>query len=221
MPKVRSLTSQQAKSSLANRLGPRVDRLRQIATNFGLRPYRVYLVWAKYSGEERGEGYSDEQARIELLPTPKVMDLNSVAFSPFSGGVLPVGSVRIEKVSVTYTQDTLKGLQLPEGHENVVPQPWEFYYEIVEDGRGDPNPLRAKYRLAAAPFRRPGKVDWSIVLERISEDNNRDGLSPDARGRLHDGQSPLVACARELWNARGCIARVALRCSEDGCLYQD
>jgi len=177
MPKVQPLSAERAKHSLANRLGTRVDRLRQIATNLGIRPYRVFLVWEKYSGEERGVGDPIVVARHEILPTPKVSGIDSVARNPFGAGMLPVGSIRLDRVSTSMTRDELCGLMIPGRHEDHIPEPYSFYYEVIEDGRGDPCPLRDKYRLAATPMRQAGRVSWVVVLERESEDNQRNGSS--------------------------------------------
>lgn len=167
MPKPRALSSGEAKKTLVNRLGPRVDRLRQISTSRGLRPYRVSLVWTQFAGEERGDGAEKEIGRIELLPTPKVISLDAVAMSPQAAGMVPMGSIRVEKISVTYTLDQLKGRMLPTPHEAHIPQNVQFYYEVKEDGRGDAQPEVMHFRLAADPFRRAGKIDWVVNLERI------------------------------------------------------
>jgi hypothetical protein len=53
-------------------------------------------------------------------------------------------------------------------------EPHEFFFEITEDVPGS---WRSKYRRFSNPFRRPGKFDWSIVVERISEDRDRHGRS--------------------------------------------
>lgn len=177
MPKVRALNPHQAKRTLLARFAPRADRLRQLNTRFGARPYRVFLVWASWTGTERGEGEEVVLRREELLPTPKVSDLSAQQLTAFSGGVLPVGSVRLTEVSATYTFDLLTGRMMPEAHEDHVPQPTSFHYELVEDGRADPNPLRAKFRLAAQPFLDASKLQWVMVLERASEDAGRDGRS--------------------------------------------
>lgn len=183
MPKVRSLSPAQAKRSLANKLAPLADRLRQLNTNFGIRPYRVFLTWTRFGGEERGEGHEKMFARAEILPTPKVSSLDAVSFSIFHAGTLPVGSIRVEEVSAAaFTEDMLRGLKVPDGSyldpdEQKIPEPYDFFYEVVEDGRGDGEPARDRYRLLSKPFRRAGKVDWTLMLERVSPDRTRDDQS--------------------------------------------
>jgi hypothetical protein len=144
-----------------------VDRVRQVATRFGLRPYRVFLVWTQFGGAERGEGTEREVARIEILPAPKVISLDSVALAPQTAGILPMGSIRVEKISVSLTLDQLKGRMIPVPHEDHIPVTYSFHYEVREDGRGDTAVEIMKFRLASDPFRRAGKIDWVVNLERI------------------------------------------------------
>lgn len=200
MARPRPLTPHEARRTLAHRFAPRADRLRQLNTRFGLRPYRCFLVWTKWSGGERGAGEETvlPGGRIELLPTPKVRSLDNVAAQFFSGGVLPVGSLRVTEISALYTRDQLAGLAVPNHdftEENVpprprsaedlpkrpsvtsLPQPFDFYWEVVEDGRGDDPAVRSKFRLAAWPNRNPGGVQWECLIERVSSDANRDGTS--------------------------------------------
>jgi hypothetical protein len=172
MPKPAALTKEQARHSLAHRLAPRVDRIRQIATKLGIRPYLVSLVWTAFAGSERGEGAEVEIRRIQLLPTPRVMTMDSVMFNPFAIGLIPIGMIRVQLISAQYTFDQLTGRWVPEPHELHIPQPIAFRYEITEDGRGDPNPRSQKYRLASNPHRAAGQVAWQLWLERIGTDDD-------------------------------------------------
>jgi len=180
MPKPKALNPTEARATLAHRFGPRADRLRQFATKFGIRPHRVFLVWMKASGDERGEGREVEIMRIEILPTPKVTSLDSVALNPTTAGIVPLGSIRVEQVSSTFTADQLTG-KIPEvtdgSDAKSIGEKFSFFYEVQEDGRGDDPSPRWRYRLASTPMRRAEKVDWMLVLERISEDRTRDGKS--------------------------------------------
>jgi hypothetical protein len=202
VPFPRPLDAPEARRTLAHRLGRRVDRLRQFSTRFGLRPYRVTLVWTKWTGRERGQGREEEipGGRIEVLPTPMVKNLDAGNLSLMAAGMLPVGSVRVSKISVNYTQDQLVGLaipdevfterneppraksagELPKKPSNVdLPQPFDFHWEVREDGRGDDPPPRWRFRLASWPERRPGDVEWRVTLERVSDDDDREGNPTD------------------------------------------
>lgn len=59
-------------------------------------------------------------------------------------------------------------------HAHTIDPRVEFFYEIVERA---PNAQRQKFRLASVPFKRKGQFDWTLMLERISEDRTRAGAS--------------------------------------------
>lgn len=187
-----------ARATLAHRLASRADRIRQIATGIGVRPYRCFLTWTKYTGEERGEGKERLMARLEILPTPRVSDLTAVNYRQWSIGAVPEGSIRLDRVScAAYTEDALRGLELPYAPRDAQPPApggqWathgpdfsvqfaddvDFFYEVVEDGRGDPLPVRRRFKLLGGPFRQAGNVEWVILLQRADKDETRRGLPP-------------------------------------------
>lgn len=182
MPIPKALNSQQAKLTLAARLAPRADRLRQLATRLGVRPYRVFLVWTRFGGEERGEGDERELRRVELLPTPQVQDLTGVQYNPFSGGALPTGSVRVDRIScAAYNEDLLRGEAPPAAPESGadIEEPNDFFWEIVFDGRNGrcSEARRGRYRLVGNPWLNAGNVEYAVILERVSEDRAADGRS--------------------------------------------
>ncbi len=191
MARPKALTPQQARNTLAHRFGRRADSLRQLATRFGIRPNRVFLVWTRGTGAVVGEADENVLARVELLPTPRV-DLNAMVRRPWTVGILPEGVARIDRVSVYFTSDQLKGLLIPSRRWRTSGQPesellagdWEkperdeqvdFFYEIVEDGRGDERPQRLRFRVYGEPVRDAVNVGWNIMLEPASEPTNRDG----------------------------------------------
>lgn len=183
MPRPRPLSPFEAKRSLANRLVGPADRLRQFATRLGVRPYRCFLVWTKFTGDERGEGDELLIARIELLPTPKLSELTGIQLLVYGGGNLPTGSLRIEKVSETFTEGQLMGRQIPGREPGVeIPQPVDFFYEIVEDGRDLQVPIPTRYRLFGVPYRAAGKVSWTLLLERQDDAPTRREQLPFASG---------------------------------------
>lgn len=184
MPRPRPLTPDEARRTLANRFAGTkdkpglADKLRQLGTKFGIRSKRVFLVWTQFSGNERGEGDEEIVKRLEILPTPKVIDLTSVSLNPFSAGKYPVGSIRVTEISLTLTQDDLAGTKGPwADQQTTVPEDWDFFWLVQEDGRGDNPPAETRYRLAATPNRKEGNVCWEVVLERTAEDLTRSGAS--------------------------------------------
>jgi len=181
MPLPRPLTPQQAKRTLANRLIRPADRLRQVATRFGVRPYRVFLVWTTWDGEVRGEGTEREYARVEILPTPKVAELTSLQQAAYGAGVLGTGTLRVDRVSETFSAAQLQGLQIPGRRQDEdMPRNIDFWYELREDGRGSDEPVPARFRLAATPYRGAGRVCWTLVVEQANEPTQADRQPPFA-----------------------------------------
>jgi len=194
MPRPRPLdTAEQAKQTLAHRLTRTADRLRQFYTRFGLRSTRVFLTWTKWSGERRGEGVEHILTRVELLPTPRVSDETAIRRRPYSQGVLPDGTIRVDQISAgAYTMDQLRGLEIP-GTVQEAPRASrgeyvagdaedpktnpriDFYYEFVEDRRGDDQVDYDRYRLLGGPDRKEGSLYCAVNLERASEDDDRKG----------------------------------------------
>lgn len=180
MPKVQPL-EKTAKfgRTVVDKLGRKVDKVRQLATLLGARPYRVFLVHEAWTGEERGEGERKEVRRVEILPTPRVANLDALTRNPFRAGVFPVGTLRIDEISTSYREDQLVGIDYPKAGEDEVPGNVEFCWELVPDGRdGDVRPQR--YRLGTQPNFAADNVMWEVVLERISGDTRpRKPSDPD------------------------------------------
>lgn len=174
--RVRQITPSEAKRTIASRLAPVVDRVRQVVVRVGLRPYNVFLVWTRWGGIVRGKGEESVIVREPLTPTPK-LDLTGLERASGAAGYVETGTATLAKVSTTYTSDELSGLlsdRLRELHKvEQVPEPLDFYYEVVEDGRGDVPPARRRFRLSAAPSR--ASFTWTVKLERMNQDATRDG----------------------------------------------
>ena len=169
MPAPKPLSPQQAANSLAHRFAPRADRLRQLATRFGIRPYRCWLVWTKSSGAGVGAGRSTEVSRHEVLPTPKVR--TNLSRTLLSGGIVPMGSVELTEVSASLTYEHLVGRDLPARGEVSAPGPYEFHWELAEDGRDGSSPRPQRYRVFGEPMRDAGNVNWKLTLAPVSEEN--------------------------------------------------
>lgn len=183
MPRVRPLSPDQPRRSLATRLAPVSDRIRQIATNLGVRPYRVFLVWTRFDGEERGDGNETILARKEILPTPKVPSLESLQEAAYSGGVLVTGTLRVERVSLKFTRYDLMGRDIPGvGIVDQIPSNIDFFWEIEMDDRqrieGD-RTYPTRYRIMSEPTYRAGGTSWTVTLERQDEaPSDKNGAMP-------------------------------------------
>ncbi len=198
---------ERARRSLAMRLAGTADRARRIATRLGVRPYRVFLVWTVWGLNDqgqRGDGYERDLARVEIRPTPLVKSLDGVSFSLFHAGTIPVGSVSVGEISARhFTEDELRGFRVPivpwqqgadpcslpvlvgggTGGGESVANPYDFFWEVVEDGRHDLPPSRKRFRLLNTPFYRADSAEWTVMLERSSADRERGprgGVSPFA-----------------------------------------
>jgi hypothetical protein len=190
-----------ARGTLAQRLTRRVDRVRQLATKFGTRSRRVFLVWVQSTGPEVGAGNEVDFARRELLPTPRVADMTSLSRRPMWTGPVADGSLRVDQISAGwYTEDHLRGIKVPEEYGNPreaanypgatvggtlvrprVREPMTFFYEVVEDGRGDDPPARTRYKLGSSPWRNETGAQWGVILEPMSTSTDRSGtLAIDA-----------------------------------------
>lgn len=165
-----AIDSTHAKNTLISRFTGRVDRFRQIAANFGLRPYRTFLVWAVWDGEERGEGNARVVKRMEILPSPAIS--KGVTMDPKSAGRLPSGSIKLSKISPSMTADVLMGKAYPSTGESPEADV-SFWYEVMEDGRGDNPPSVGRYVLTGQPTRLAGQLDWDVTLMHSSPEPDR------------------------------------------------
>lgn len=206
MAKIRALSPEQAKRTLVQRLSPLTDRLRQIPVNMGTRPIRCFLVWTRWSGQEAGSGTESVFHKTEILPTPRVRSLDRISITLFAAGTLPVGSVVVDLISASlFTTDNLLGhaipgmnpakrnngnaplpdpgaaalgeLPVPGTEFDRILEPMDFYWELVEDGRGDNPAWRSKFRPASIPHRDACCIHHTLILERVGQDNLRNGQS--------------------------------------------
>jgi hypothetical protein len=192
MPIPKQLTPSRATRSLIGKLAGKVgkiglvDKVRQIATNLGDRPYNVDLVWTRWSGSSIGVGDETEIDRFPLVPNPVLFDLTAVARNPYSAGVLPVGSIRLTEISAGQTSEDLLIGRVRSDRTTPRTSVDDFFYEVRFDGRGaGPNeapPQRARYRLLGSPWYDADNVQFVVLLERASEDPSRLGTGvPDGK----------------------------------------
>jgi hypothetical protein len=165
--------------TLAQQLSPIVDSIRQIATDFGLRPYRVFLVHVEWTGPTRGIGVANEISRREILPTPVVADMSSTSRILHAVGMVEEGSIKLSKVTASLTEDDLLGrtpdLKAADGtrrdRRNI-----EFFYEVVQQRPVGVEPaVRRRYVPDTAADLRPGMPGWTISLRKQQQDRSRDG----------------------------------------------
>jgi hypothetical protein len=171
--------------TLAARLVPIVDKIRQLNTDFGLRPYRVHLIHQKWSGARIGEGSSIEISRHEILPTPKVSGMSSTSEILRATGLTEEGTISVSEISARFTEDDLMG-RTPDlidpavqrtGARNV-----EFFWEVSQDGPSTPLAERRRFVPNAVPVFDAGKCQWDVSLAKQDYDLSRLGTS-DPRSR--------------------------------------
>lgn len=152
------------------RSGGPVDRAREAASRIGARPYRLFLVWARWAGQERevGDGRADPcPVRYEVLPRPVVTGYAGLTRNPLAIGTVPTGTVRVTEVPLWLPYEALRGRHHPE-REGMVQGPEagvEFWYEVEVDGR-DHTARAQRFRLGAEPERDEENAQWVLVLER-------------------------------------------------------
>jgi hypothetical protein len=134
------------------------DDLRQLHTDFGGRPYRVFLVWLGWSPDMNADGIIEpnEQfiepvsaasqtigagrpsllAEIEILPTPRLSPLSSVRKDFDAVGLTERGSITVSQVTLSLSEDILMGL-LPQYRDPSFPQQLvkgvSFFWEVREN----------------------------------------------------------------------------------------
>lgn len=166
----RSLGPNQAPGcSLVEELGAEVDGIRQLYTDFGLRPYRVFSTVVGWTGGERHRGRAQVVSETEFLPTPLVREIDTQNRDLRSGGHVERGTVRLEQISARYTEDEvykLFGRSLGPGEE--------CYIEVRHDRR-DGSTERRRYIVSGIPERKADRFEWVVRLTKQDENRTRAG----------------------------------------------
>ena len=171
---VRPLGPGEMGNTLADKLSPMADRLRQIATKLGVRRYRVFMVHVMWSGTVRGAGLPKEISRREILPTPKVQDMEATTNVLRQFGLTEEGGLVVDEISAAFTEDDLIG-KTPDlvdptmtrtGTQNA-----DFFWEVVEARNTYPLPVPRLYRPSGVPMRKA--TCWRVSLTKINGDRAR------------------------------------------------
>ncbi len=161
-------------STLVRKLVPTVDKLRDLATKFGIRPYIVRMVRTRWTGGRRGSGQEYVVQNVSILPTPKVSDLTGLSLNVESIGAVEVGSLRLSGISMEYTEYQLSGKDAdgnPPGEDEQVY--WEIYLPAPDGSFA--NGIRRRFVPRSAPWMRAGSVGWQVMLERAAGDRDVKG----------------------------------------------
>ena len=144
------------------------DDMRQMAADFGLRPYLVYSVVVRWSGGERHRGTPSVVWEAAFLPVPKVEGTDQIAHELRAGGDVKRGTLRLTGLSARYTQDDIEHLFCRRLRTDE-----EHYIEVRVDGRDGTQVVRSRYVISAEPER--GVLGWSVRLTKHDEDRTRSG----------------------------------------------
>lgn len=175
---VRPLRQEELENTLASKLVPVIDRIRQLRTVFGVQQYRVFLVHVQWTGLRRGMGEGKEISRVEILPTPTVSDMAGVTEIARALGRTEEGGVSVSEISARYSEDDLRGFtpDLVDAEQPRTLRPnVEFFWEVVEARANRPNPIRRRFTLASAPSLSRDTTQWRAQLTRMDYDRSRAG----------------------------------------------
>lgn len=155
--------------SLANALVAAADRMRELYTTVGLRPYRVFLVKGFWAGDRKGHGDLLVTSRRELEPRPRVRDLGTLNLQIRSTGRVEDGDVFVDQISARYVEEELTG-RSPDMADPSLPRTSrrevDFWWEIEEARPGCPEPLVRAFSPRALPALRRDEFQWTITLAR-------------------------------------------------------
>lgn len=166
-----AVTSQGLQDTLARRLIGTADRVRDLYTAFGLRPYTFQLIKTRAAQGVRGRG-PDEITFIRVIdPTPLVMDLSTVQEIVQPLGLDEVGAIRVEQISGVFTEDQLRGFD----DDGNPPSPDEqIFFTVSFPLTGDQNFVR-RFTLTTAPMYFADRFMWVLNLEKSHQDPARGG----------------------------------------------
>lgn len=154
--------------NLAGSLVATVDEARQLESDFGLRPYRVFATTIRWTGGEIGRGVEQITSSLEFTPTPKIKNLDGVRGVVKPGGLVERGQTMLEQISARYTEDQIKQA-LPARTRDT-----EAFIEVVNAHDGN-RPERRRFTVAGVPVYDAGGYQWRVTLLRQDSDRERNG----------------------------------------------
>lgn len=166
------LSDEEFQCSLGVTLQPAIDEGRRLGHEFGVRPYKVFIVWEQRT---RQRGFQ-EFCRLELMPVrielPWEWNLELL-----TSGILHSGMLVLKDVSpAQVNEDILQGYL-----ENVA---WgnrdsdrKYFYEVVLHKRcfDDQLTRRRKFTLGQVPFWDAGAYNFRVTIIDQNLDRSREG----------------------------------------------
>ena len=193
MPRTRRLkplTDHESRTTLAPDLIEVADDIRQLATDFGMRLHRVFLVWLEWPKGEVGLGKPKLCKEVEILPTPRVTGVPAKVLQ--MTGLTEQGSIAVDQISGSFSEDILAGIAtfsrdgtIPETIKPAVSFFWETQ-EVRPKGTSHANTVggehptdaparRRRYHLADVPAFDANAFAWSVGLVRADGERTRVG----------------------------------------------
>ena len=166
-----SVSADMLRRSLAQKLIPVVDGVRDLVTRLGLRPYAIRLVWTRWSEGVRGEGCEIVVKSTDLLPAPASPSLLELASTLTAGGEEEQGAVRVSEISGRYSENFLKGYD----ESGNPPEPDVHFYWEVEFPLAGAGSVKRRFAVRGVPFYDAGKLQWIVDLERTHVDGAGSG----------------------------------------------
>jgi hypothetical protein len=163
-------------NSLAAGLIHVADQARQIAVCLGTRPYRVTLVWVRWSGGRRGVGVEEIAREETILPTPLVRWFDGpLERDLWEVGATEVGTVQVQQISGRYSEDFLVGRD----DAGLLGDDIDFFWEVQflpPGGVPGAAPMkRRRFVVKTIPAYRAEDIEWRVALVRHTGDRTRDG----------------------------------------------
>jgi len=158
--------------SLAVKLIPTADKLRDLFTTFGLRRYVVSLIRTRWTGPVRGDGQEFVETAVPILPTPLITDLQGVTEVVNPAGLDEVGTILLQEVSASFSEEQLRGW---DNQDNALEPNQDFFYEVefvLPDGS---QTVRRRFYPRGVPLMQPGRFQWVVRLERQRSDRTPAG----------------------------------------------
>lgn len=158
--------------SLVESLYGVADDLRQLYTDFGMRPYRVWSVVYRWTGGGDGLGDLELVSELEFLPTPRV-DLQPLRSEIKPAGEVTRGTVELSEISPRYTERQITGALL----DRALTAGEVAFVEIRVDAR-DGATVRRRVTIADVPWRDPDKFSWRVTGYVQEQARTLDGALP-------------------------------------------
>lgn len=156
--------------SLFEEMGEIADEMRQIQTDLGARPYRVFAVVLEWSGKEVGRGDPVAIVEKELLPTPLVR-MRGIRTELKGAGKTDRGYTEISELSPSYTEDEL----VRSFHVEHLTEAQAAFYEVRFDARGGRDPARRRFVLRGVPECDVENHQWIIRVSAQDGSRSRTG----------------------------------------------